>query len=281
MSFELPRSLSPSKVTSFRDCALAFRFSAIERLPEPSSPAMVKGTLVHSALERLFWFHERGARSESVGLAELSAAWGELQSDPEFASLGLTPDEAEAFREDGATLVRNYFRLEDPNEVRAVGMELTLDAKLGGARLRGIIDRLDLTDDGELVVIDYKTGRAPSEAYEQSKLVGVHIYALLCEELLGRRPVRVELLHLREPTVITAEPSDQTIRGHRQRTVAVWSAIERACRDEDFRPKTGPLCKYCHFRSFCPAFGGDPEMAAVTMLPAPMVAPPIVREGAA
>lgn len=276
MSFELPRSLSPSKVTSFRDCALAFRFSAIERLPEPSSPAMVKGTLVHSALERLFWFHERGTRSESAGLAELSAAWDELQSDPEFVSLDLTADQAEAFREDGATFVHNYFRLEDPNEVRAVGMELTLDAKLGDVRLRGIIDRLDLTEDGELVVIDYKTGRAPSQAYEQSKLVGVHIYAMLCEELLGRRPVRVELLHLREPTVITAEPSDQAIRGNRQRTVAVWSAIERACRDEDFRPKTGPLCKYCHFQSFCPAFGGDPALAAPTLL-----APPIVRKGAA
>ena len=276
MSFELPRSLSPSKVTSFRDCALAFRFSAIERLPEPSSPAMVKGTLVHSALERLFWFHERGARSESAGLAELSAAWDELQSDPEFVSLDLTADQAEAFRDDCATLVRNYFRLEDPNEVRAVGMELTLDAKLGDVRLRGIIDRLDLTEDGELVVIDYKTGRAPSQAYEQSKLVGVHIYAMLCEELLGRRPVRVELLHLREPTVITAEPSDQAVRGNRQRTIAVWSAIERACRDEDFRPKTGPLCKYCHFQSFCPAFGGDPALAAPTLL-----APPIVRKGAA
>jgi len=138
------------------------------------------------------------------------------------------------------------------------------------------VDRLDLTEDGELVVIDYKTGRAPSQAYEQSKLVGVHIYAMLCEELLGRRPVRVELLHLREPTVITAEPSDQAIRGNRQRTVAVWSAIERACRDEDFRPKTGPLCKYCHFQSFCPAFGGDPALAAPTLL-----APPIVRKGAA
>jgi putative RecB family exonuclease len=276
MSFELPRSLSPSKVTSFRDCALAFRFSAIDHLPEPSSPAMVKGTLVHSALEKLFWLHEQGDRSESVGLTELDAAWDELQSDPEYVSLGLTTDQAAAFLDDGATLVRNYFRLEDPNQVRTVGTELTLDAKLGSVRLRGIIDRLDLTDDGDLVVVDYKTGRAPSEAYEQSKLVGVHIYAMLCEELLGRRPVRVELLHLREPTMITAKPSDQAIRGHRQRTVAVWSAIERACRDEDFRPKTSPLCKHCHFQPFCPAFGGDPALAAPTLL-----APPIVHKGAA
>ena len=92
---------------------------------------MVKGTLVHSALERLFWFHERGDRLRVGGLAELAVAWDELQSDPEYISLDLTADQAEAFREDGATLVRNYFRLEDPNEVHAVGIELTLDAKVG------------------------------------------------------------------------------------------------------------------------------------------------------
>jgi putative RecB family exonuclease len=49
--FDPPRSLSPSKVTSFRDCALAFRFTAIERLPDPATVWTVKGTLVHSALE--------------------------------------------------------------------------------------------------------------------------------------------------------------------------------------------------------------------------------------
>ena len=54
VALAVPTSLSPSKVSSFRDCALAFRFSAIDRLPEPPSAPAVKGTLVHSALELLF-----------------------------------------------------------------------------------------------------------------------------------------------------------------------------------------------------------------------------------
>ena len=54
MAFTLPASLSPSKVASFTDCALSFRFSVIDRLPEPPSVAATKGTLVHAALERLF-----------------------------------------------------------------------------------------------------------------------------------------------------------------------------------------------------------------------------------
>jgi putative RecB family exonuclease len=53
MALELPTSLSPSKVSSFRDCALAFRFSAIDRLPEPPTVPAAKGTLVHRVLELL------------------------------------------------------------------------------------------------------------------------------------------------------------------------------------------------------------------------------------
>jgi len=263
--FDPPRSLSPSKVTAFRDCALAFRFTAIERLPDPATVWTVKGTLVHSALEGLFWNHPRGQRSPEAATAELHAAWAGLQDDPDFLSLDLSPEGAEALLAEAEVLVANYFRLEDPDEVTPVGIELTLDAQLGGVRLRGILDRLDLTPEGDLVVVDYKTGRAPSDAYLQSKLTGVQTYALLCLEVLGRRPVQVRLLHLKEPTVITAEPTEQGLRGQRTKTLAVWTAIERACRDEDFRPKTGPLCRFCRFRDFCPAYGGDPALAAVVL----------------
>ncbi len=167
------------------------------------------------------------------------------------------PRAAEGFRTEAEALVRNYFDLEDPNEVNPVGVELTLEARVGAMRLRGIIDRLDLTPDGELVVIDYKTGRAPSPAFEQSKLIGVHIYALLCQEVLGRRPVQVRLLHLKEPTAIIAEPSEQALRGQRQKAVAVWSAIERACENEDFRPRPSPLCNYCRFQDVLPRLRGQ------------------------
>ena len=73
--------------------------------------------------------------------------------------------------------------------------------------------------------------------------------------------MEVRLLHLRDPLVITAVPSPQTIRGQRQRTVAVWQAIERACAAGDFRPRPSPLCRFCNFQSLCPVYGGQPPAA--------------------
>jgi putative RecB family exonuclease len=248
-------------VSTFKDCALAFRFSVIDRLPEPASPHAVKGTLVHRALEGLFWEHPPGERSPEAARASLATAWRELQEDPEFLELDLSADDREAFLAEAGQLVDGYFRLEDPDAVTTVGVELLLEAEVGGLLLRGIIDRLDVTPEGEFIVVDYKTGRVPGEKQEQSRLGGVQFYALLCEQVLGRRPVSVRLLYLKEPVVIDSDPSDQALRGLRQRTAAVWTAIERACQDEDFRPKPSALCHWCAFQALCPAFGGDPTLA--------------------
>jgi putative RecB family exonuclease len=128
-------------------------------------------------------------------------------------------------------------------------------------RLRGIIDRLELNEQGELIVTDYKTGRAPGQSHEQARLGGVHFYALLCEQVLGRRPVMVQLFHLREPLAICSTPDDQSINGLERQATAIWAAVKRACLLDDFRPKPGRLCDWCGFHAYCPAWGGDPALA--------------------
>jgi putative RecB family exonuclease len=261
MSLPLPTSLSPSKVSSFKDCALAFRFSAIDHLPEAPSLDAVKGTLVHRALELLMWEEEPGRRTPEIAMAKLAKATEELGTDAEYAGLGLGADAEAAFVADAGALVRNYFELEDPNAVRVIGTELMLSVQIGALSLRGIIDRLEVDGNGGLVITDYKTGRAPAPAYEQSRFGGLHFYAYLCEKVVGIRPVRVQLLHLREPLAISTIPSEQSVRGLWQRASAVWEAVERACERDDFRPNPGPLCNFCAFHAYCPAWGGDPGAA--------------------
>lgn len=261
MSLTVPYSLSPSKVSTFTDCALAFRFSAIDGAPEPSSPAAERGTLVHAALERLFAL-PAPARTVDAALAELDAAFEVLRAGSDYADLHLDAEAEQHFLDASAALVRNEFVLEDPTTIDPIGLELKLEASIGSLRLRGIIDRLDRDADGNLVVIDYKTGRVPSTTFEQSSLGGVHFYSLLCEQLFGVRPVEVRLLFLSQPVTIVSVPTAQSTRGLQTKVKAIWTAVEKACEDGDFRPRPSRHCDWCSFKAFCPAFGGDPAAAA-------------------
>jgi putative RecB family exonuclease len=261
-TYPVPSSLSPSRVEAFTTCPMAFRFSSIERLPEPPSPHTTKGSLVHRALELLFTrpAPERTARAAH---AALDAAWAEYLHDPELILLGLDGPALDEFLGDAHSLVDAYLAMEDPAAVRDIGLELRLEAQLGGLTLRGIIDRLELDPAGELVVTDYKTGRAPNQAYEQQRLTGVNAYSLLVSKVLGRVPAKVRLMYLRSGEVIESTPSTQSVQYASTRTTAVWKAVEQACITGEFRPRPGPLCAGCAFQRWCPAFDGDPERAAV------------------
>jgi putative RecB family exonuclease len=261
MAFPLPSSLSPSKVSSFKDCALAFRFSAIDHLPEPPSVPAVKGTLVHRALELLFCA-PNADRTPELAQECLLEAFAEMVELEEFLGLDLDDDGRRDFVGDAATMIERYFRLEDPSAINPIGLELRLETEVGDLHLRGIIDRLELDDDGNLVVTDYKTGKVPSEQQERARLGGVHFYSYMCERLFGRRPARVQLLYLgADPQTIIATPTEQSTRALEKKVVAIWSAVERACEREDFRPKPSALCNWCAFKAYCPAFGGNPDLA--------------------
>jgi len=266
----LPYALSPSSISTFKQCPLAFRFAYVERLPEPPSVWTAKGTLVHLALQYLL---DRPAddRTLDAAFADLDRARVTLASDAEFAALELSDEAREQFDRDSEELIRRYFRLEDPQLVHPIGLELRLEARVDGVRIRGVIDRLDLVD-GELVVTDYKTGAVPSEFFEAKSLAGVHMYSLLCEQNFGRRPQQVQLLYLSKPEAIIARPSDQSSQGVARRTVALWTAIEQACARDDFRPRTSRLCDFCTFRPYCPAYGGDPQDAVELRGPGTVIA---------
>jgi len=269
MSFTVPTSMSPSRVEAFVSCPLAFRFASIEKLPEPPSPHTTKGSLVHRALELLFT-RPSAERTLAAARSAHESARREYEVDREFTQLGLDDTAAEAFFADAWSLVEGYFAMEDPTTINEIGLELKLEATVrvndkgadSDLTLRGIIDRLELDDDGGLIVTDYKTGKAPGLRYEQHSLAGLNFYSFLCEEVFGRRPAAIRLMYLRSRETITATPSAQSVKFVHTRTKAVWQAVGKACAAGDFRPKPGGLCAGCAFKPWCPAFGGDPALAA-------------------
>ena len=182
---------------------------------------------------------------------------------PDFTGLGLERRaRSTCSTRSAATSSTTYLTMEDPTTVQPIGLELRLSADVGSLALRGIIDRLELRD-GELVVTDYKTGRAPSVNWEQKSLAGVHFYSFLCEQVFGAQagghPADVPAAAARPSR--PRRPSSRCASSPPARRPCGRPSSGRA-RPATSRPRPSALCASCSFQPWCPSFGGDPDRAA-------------------
>jgi putative RecB family exonuclease len=253
------RSLSPSRAGDFMTCPLLYRFRVIDRLPEPPSPAAARGTLVHAVLERLFDEPPAG-RTPATARSLLLPQWERLtEQEPELA--GLFADEAgrAVWLDEAASMLDRYFTLEDPTRLQPAHREMSVQAVLeSGLTVRGYIDRLDVAPSGDIRIVDYKTGRAPREAYEASALFQMKFYALVIWRLRGQVPRLLQLMYLAEGEVLRYSPDESDLLATERKVAALWKAIERARDAGDWRPRPSRLCDWCNHKALCPEFGGTP-----------------------
>ena len=250
---EVVRTLSPSRAAEFLACPLRYRFRVVDKLPEPASPEAVRGTLVHAVLERLFDL-PRPDRTCAAAVAMLRPTWAELERE----ELTFPTEAAEqAWLASAEDLLGAYFELERPELLDPREREMSLQHEVApGLVLRGIVDRLDEAPDGRTRVVDYKTGRAPGEAFEGRALFQVKFYALMLWRSTGRVPTELQLMYLADKQVLRYEPDAEELERFERTVLAVASAIRRAHESGRWEPKTSRLCGWCAHQALCPAMGG-------------------------
>ena len=241
-------------------CPLLYRFRVIDKLPEAPSAAAVRGTVVHAVLERLF---DLPANERTLAAAEalLSPQWEKIRADrPELAEL--FGDDAPALAEwlsSAAELLGRWFALEDPTRLEPAERELYVETALDdGLVLRGYVDRVDVAPDGRVRVVDYKTGRAPSAAFEAKALFQMKFYALVLWRLKGRLPSVLQLVYLGNSEILRYTPDEADLLATERKVKALWQAIALAAETEDWRPSPSRLCDWCDHHAYCPTKGGTP-----------------------
>lgn len=240
-------------------CPLLYRFRVVDRLPEEPSPAAARGTLVHAVLERLF-DAPAAERTVDAALALLEPQWAALvEQEPELAVLiGEESADEQAWLRDAGELVQRWFALEDPTRLEPAERELYVEAEIDGLTLRGYIDRLDEAPGDLLRVVDYKTGRSPSEFFEAKALFQMKFYALVLWRTRGVVPKMLQLVYLGNSEIVRYVPEEADLLATERKVKALWQAIERAAVSGDWRPHRTRLCDWCSHQDLCPEFGGTP-----------------------
>lgn len=254
-------ALSPSRATDFKQCPLLYRFRAIDRLPEATSAAQLRGSVVHAALEQLYGL-PAGLRSPDTARSLVQRAWDQMvAAEPELTG-ELDPGQPTQLLEDARALVSGYYRLEDPTRFDPQCCEQRVEVELAdGTLLRGYIDRIDVAATGELRVVDYKTGKAPPAARalaEFKAMFQMKFYAVALFRSRGVPPTRLRLIYLADGQLLDYSPDRDELLRFEKTLMAIWRAIQSAGETGDFRPNPSRLCDWCPHQQRCPAFGGTP-----------------------
>ena len=123
-------ALSPSRAGDFMSCPLLFRYRTIDRLPEPSSPDAVRGTLVHQVLEDIFDL-PAAERTPGGGARAARARLGQLAADCRAGPRGRRhPRRAGLARLGARAVLDRWFALEDPTRLEPAEREVFVEAAL-------------------------------------------------------------------------------------------------------------------------------------------------------
>src|ERR1700692_4043366 len=254
-------ALSPSRASDFKQRPLLYRFRVLDRLPEPTSAAQLRGSVVHAALEQLYALPASERRPDNA-ISLVGPAWDRvLAAEPKLVA-SISGEQRTALLDEARALLSGYYRLADPTRFDPQSCEQRIEVELSdGTLLRGFIDRIDVAATGELRVVDYKTGKAPPEHWalaEFKAMFQMKFYAVALLRSRGVLATRLRLIYLSDGQLLDYSPDETELLRFEKTLMAIWHAIQSAGATGDFRPSPSRLCDWCAHQSRCPAFGGTP-----------------------
>jgi RecB family exonuclease len=274
LGFEgMPRRLytcTPTRLSTWLDCPRRYRMTYLDRPPPPKGPPWAHNSLgasVHNALAG-WWRRPQAGRTVAAAGELLESGWIE-------EGFG-DAEQSARYRRWARGLVEAYVSGLDPAS-EPLGVERTVATRTELIAVSGRIDRLDdrrgAGGPGELVVVDYKTGRHVLTVDDARTSLPLALYALAAERVMRRPCRRVELHHLPTGQVLAWEHTAESLARQLRRAEDI--AAECAAADEQYRggadgqapgqpgrpadrvdevfpPRAGPWCGWCDYRASCP-----------------------------
>ncbi len=262
--------LSPSRLSLWMRCPLAFKFRYIDGIRTPPSESLFLGKRVHDGLELFYRYRQAGVRlSREEVSGHIARHWSTAaeQEQMEFRKQD-NSDKLLAKCQDLAACYLDEFAGTDE---KVIGVESAMEAvlvdPLTGDRLGlpmvGVSDLLLETDDGP-VLVDFKTAARGGEPIEQQHEIQLACYAAMFRELTGDLEGGLEVRSLVKTKQPRIEVHRYERRSHRHmaRLFAVIGEYLRAIELGEFNYRPGFNCMFCDVRQPCIEWDAGRNQAA-------------------
>ena len=215
---DLSAKLSASAIQTYETCPLQFKLEREWKIPGEVPAAMQNGAVMHRVL--LAFYNSVRAQRPMADDAVLQFFRDEL------AAAGIQDHyQHDLYLEQGVLQLQDFLAAFRRSPVpKVLHTEEFFDVKVGDIKVVGRIDRIDQVAGGDVVITDYKTGKAQSQE-DSDESLQLSIYALAAREKWGYRADRLVLYNLEGNSPVVTRRNDFQLGEARSRVTQVAENI--------------------------------------------------------
>jgi DNA helicase-2/ATP-dependent DNA helicase PcrA len=250
--------LSYSQIETFETCPLHYKLKYIYKVSTPPSASQSFGTSMHATLKEFYETvvnRKPSFAKASEGRAKLEKIMFDIFArnwiDQGFKSKKQETD----FFEKGKLYLSGFLKEGFNPKIKTIGLEQTFTVPLGkGLKIGGRVDRVDDLGNGEIEIIDYKTGATIPSQKDVDKNLQLSFYALAATKIptepFNKIPDKIKL----SLYFLDTQEKISTVRTAKQLEEAILEIFK--VRDEieksDFKCSNHIFCQMgCEFSLFC------------------------------
>jgi len=257
--YEVPARFSFSQIASYEKCPLQYKFANVLKIPTFGNHYFTFGTIIHTTLQKfleesyqvnnsiqvdLFSSIKKNNKKESLPLDKLYQIYDDVWFDDWFQG----EKQKKEYYEKGKELLKNFHSDFNHGLPDVRNLELSFKLAVGPYYFVGRIDRIDNESNGQVQIIDYKTGQAKDEKLTTDDKRQLLFYQIAAEEALKLRVEKITYYYLEENKKISFLGVDKDKEELKKRFISNIELI----RAQKFEPTPSPfVCGSCDYRNIC------------------------------
>lgn len=237
--------LSYSAIETFRNCPLHYKLKNILKIPTPMSAAQAMGNSIHESLAN--FYTDKGDLLEC-----LDKSW----KDEGFKSKlheKQTREKAEKF-------LREYLKSELHKKAKPILLEKSFNFRIyrkdaitslqhDVLKILGKFDRVDDLENGEIEIIDYKTGANVPTQKDIDRDLQMSIYAIAGCEVLQKpiEKIKLSFYYFDTGEKVTTTRTKEQLEDVKKELLKIRDEIQSS----DFSCSKSMICENCEFKMMC------------------------------
>ena len=242
--FDLPvtiREFSYTQLKNYEYCPFFYKLKYLIGVPELPKAGYSFGQTIHRTLKD---FYSLVRNKKEVSKEKLLTLYERNWLREGY----ITKEQEEEQKIKGKRSLESFYESQESDFGNPLYLEQFFKVRIGDIFLRGQIDRIDILDDGEYEVIDYKSGNPPARKNITSE-EQLTIYALACKEVLNFFPKILSFYYLGTNEKLSAARKPADLEQIKEKILLTISKIKK----REFPPLGDKRkCKMCSYRLICP-----------------------------